>query len=64
MMRWFTGPQAPPSSATKVPQSATHHALNSLIGQLQNVSDVLMAEHVALTQYSLKRGLETYGKAG
>ena len=52
------------SSATKEPQSAAHHALTSLIEhELQNASELSTAEHVALTQYSLKRGLETYGQA-
>ena len=54
-------PRSP--SAAKVPQSAAHHALNSLIGhELGSVRGLPVSEQVALTQYSLKRGLETYGQ--
>jgi hypothetical protein len=52
-------------AAIKEPQSSAHHALNIALGRelsgLEGFSDF---EHLALTQYNLKQGLEIYGKAG
>ena len=54
-------PRSP--SKTKVPQSAAHHALNALIGhELGSLHGLPVSEQVALTQYSLKRGLATFGQ--
>jgi Reverse transcriptase (RNA-dependent DNA polymerase) len=54
-------PRSP--SRAKVPQSAAHHALNSLIAhELGSMPGLSGHEQVVLTQYSLKRGLETYGQ--
>jgi hypothetical protein len=55
-------PRSPGSS--KVPRSAAHHALNSLIGhELGEISSLANVDHVALTQYNLKGGLQLYGEA-
>jgi hypothetical protein len=55
-------PRLPGSS--KVPRSSAHHALNSLIGhELGEISSLANVDHVALTQYNLKRGLQLYGEA-
>jgi hypothetical protein len=48
----------------KEPQSAAHHALVSMFeDELKGLDGFSCLEHVALTQYNVKRGLALYGKA-
>jgi hypothetical protein len=51
-------------AAIKEPQSSAHHTLSATLGReltgLDGFSDL---EHLALTQYNLKQGIEIYGKA-
>ena len=52
------------SSRIKVPQSAAHHALNALIAhEVHSMHGMPWLEHVALTQYNLRRGLKAFGQA-
>jgi hypothetical protein len=56
----------PARSATRIkePQTAAHHALMSMIHhELTGMCGFSDLEHVALTQYNIKRGLERYGQA-
>jgi hypothetical protein len=48
----------------KEPQSSAHHALTSMLEhELQSMTGFSELEHVALTQYNIKRGLKLYGQA-
>jgi hypothetical protein len=48
----------------KEPQTAAHHALMSMMGhELEGMCGFSDLEHVALTQYNVKRGLEKFGQA-
>jgi hypothetical protein len=56
----------PPRTAAHVkePQSSAHHALTSMLEhELCSMSGFSDLEHVALTQYNVKRGLQLYGQA-
>jgi hypothetical protein len=56
----------PPRTAAQVkgPQSSAHHALTSMLEhELRSMSGFSDLEHVALTQYNVKRGLQLYGQA-
>jgi hypothetical protein len=48
----------------KEPQSAAHHAIVSLLEhKLKGMCGFSDLEHIALTQYNIKRGLKIYGQA-
>jgi hypothetical protein len=52
------------STKIKVPQSSAHHVLNIMLcEELYGMGGFSDLEHVALTQYNLKKGLQKYGKA-
>jgi hypothetical protein len=56
------GPQEWP--AIKVPKSAAHHALCSLIEhELNGMTGLSVLEHTTLAQFNMKRGLAMFGQA-